>query len=120
MKKERYTIDDLIAQMRLEHIMDIDEIKLAILETNGTLSIFRYSQFNEVKLPIINSGIIQKEALEIFNLTKEKFLKILEKSDINYKEVLYCSITNDHLLVYYSSKIDKELIGHKVYWKELI
>ena len=120
MKKERYTIDDLIAQMRLEHIMDIDEIKLAILETNGTLSIFRYSQFNEIKLPIINSGIIQNEALEIFNLTKEKFLDILKKGDINYKEVLYCSITNDHLLVYYSSKTDIELIAHKVYWKELI
>ena len=120
MKKERYTIDDLIAQMRLEHIMDIDEIKLAILETNGTLSIFRHSQFNEIKLPIINSGIIQDEALVVFNLTKEQFLEILKKRDIDYKKVLYCSITNDHLLVYYSSKIDKELIGHKVSWKELI
>lgn len=31
MRKEHYTVDDLVSQMRIEHIMDLDEIKLAIL-----------------------------------------------------------------------------------------
>ncbi len=120
MKKERYTIDDLIAQMRLEHIMDIDEIKLAILETNGTLSIFRNSQFDMIKLPIITSGIISDEALMVFGITKEEFIKLLNRMGIDYKKVLYCSISKECLTFYFSSKKDKELIGHKVSWKELM
>ena len=120
MKKERYTIDDLIAQMRLEHIMDIDEIKLAILETNGTLSIFRYSQFDMIKLPIITSGNISEEALIVFGISKEEFINLLNRMGINYKKVLYCSISNECLCFYFSSKKDKELKYHKVSWKELM
>ena len=120
MKKERYTIDDLISQMRLEHIMDIDEIKLAILETNGILSVFRYSQFDTIKLPIITSGIIQEEALIVFGITKEEFINLLNRMGINYKKVLYCSISMEYLCFYFSSKKDKELMNHKVSWKELM
>ena len=119
MKKERYTIDDLIAQMRLEHIMDIDEIKLAILETNGTLSIFRNSQFETIKLPIITSGIIQEEPLIVFGISKNEFINLLSRIGINYKKVLYCSISKESLCFYFSSKKDKELTCHKVSWKEL-
>ena len=106
--------------MRIEHIMDIDEIKLAILETNGTLSIFRHSQFDTIKLPIITSGIIQNEALIVFGITEEEFIKLLIRMGIDYKKVLYCSISMDSLCFYFSSKKDKVVKYHKVSWKELM
>ena len=119
MKKERYNIDDLISQMRLEHIMNIDEIKLAILETNGTLSIFRNSQFNKVVLPLVTSGLIQDEALVVFEVSKADVEKWFRKLKLDLKEILYCSISKQGLLIYVSCKTDKESIPHKVEWKEL-
>lgn len=115
MRKEKYTIDDLVTQMRLEHIMDISEIKLAILETSGNLSVFRSSQFDMVKLPVILSGRIVNESLEVFGYSKDTFVKMLEQNEINYKKVLYCSISFDELLFYKKiSEKDIELKPHKL------
>ncbi len=115
MKKENYTIDDLISQMRLEHIMDIDEIKLAILETNGTLSIFRKEKFYTIKVPVIISGKIVKESLSLLNWDYDTFVKKLEKYKLPYKKIIYASLY-DHMLFYFyrGENKSKELEGHKL------
>lgn len=113
MRKENYTVDDLVSQMRLEHIMDIDEIKLAILETNGTLSIFRKERFDEIKLPVIMSGQIVKDSLKLLDWEYEVFLKKLEKHHINYKKVIYASLHKNTFYFYYrKDKKEPELTGH--------
>lgn len=118
MKKERYSLDDLVSQMRLEHVMDIDEIKLAILETNGTLSIFRKSKFDEVKLPVIISGKIIKESLDLFSLDIDDFKNRLSNLGLNYKHIIYASYHNQTLF-YYNRKDSKEpmLSGHQIWLK---
>ncbi len=118
MQKERYSVDDLVSQMRIEHIMDIDEIKLAILETNGTLSIFRKSKFEEIKLPVIISGKIIQESLSLFNLTEEEFKAALGEQNLNIKKIIYASYHNQTLF-YYNRKDSKEsmLEGHRVWLK---
>lgn len=91
MKKEHYTIDDLISQMRLEHIMDINEIKLAILETNGTLSVFRESKFDDLRLVVVSSGNIILDNLEILKIDKTDIITILNDNKLELKNVLYAS-----------------------------
>ncbi len=120
MKKEHYTIDDLVSQMRLEHIMDMDEIKLAILETNGTLSIFRKDRFNEVKLPVIISGSLIKESIALLRYDLEDFKTELKKNKIDYKTIIYASL-HKNILHYYQRNKNKEemLAGHKLVLKEL-
>lgn len=113
MRKENYTVDDLVSQMRIEHIMDIDEIKLAILETNGTLSVFRKERFDEIKLPVIMSGQIVKDSLKLLDWEYETFLKKLEKHHIQYKNVIYASLHKNTFYFYYrKDKKAKELTGH--------
>ncbi len=107
MRKEHYTVDDLVSQMRFEHIMDIDEIKLAVLETNGTLSIFRKSRFAEIKLPVILSGQIVKESLELLNFEKTEFIDLLAKHGLNYKKIIYASF-HENKLFYYCNKNNKQ------------
>lgn len=118
MKKEHYTIDDLVSQMRLEHIMDIDEIKLAILETNGTLSIFRNERFQEVKLPVIISGSVINDSLVILGYDPNNFKKLLLRNNLDYKKILYCSLHND-IIFYYIRDNNKELVGKKLNLKQL-
>lgn len=113
MRKERYTVDDLVSQMHIEHIMDISEIRLAILETNGTLSIFRKERFDEIKLPVIMSGKVVKESLQLLNWEYQSFLDRLSKHNLQYKKIIYASLHKNILFYYYrTNKKQKELAGH--------
>ena len=113
MRKEHYTVDDLVSQMRIEHIMDLDEIKLAILETNGTLSIFRKERFNEIKLPVIMSGQIVKDSLKLLNWDQKQFEERLKKHNIAFKKIIYASLHRKTFYYYYrENKTDPELEGH--------
>lgn len=118
MQKEHYSVDDLISQMRLEHIMDINEIKLAILETNGTLSIFRTSKFNDVKLPVIVSGYIIKESLELLGYQEADFKLKLKDKNLNFKKIIYASLCHDSLYFFYrKNNKEEELEGHQLLLK---
>ena len=113
MRKEHYTVDDLFSQIRIEHIMDLDEIKLAILETNGTLSIFRKERFNEIKLPVIMSGQIVKDSLKLLNWDQKQFEERLKKHNIAFKKIIYASLHRNTFYYYYrENKTDPELEGH--------
>src|SRR5690554_3416041 len=46
MKKQNYNVDDLLTQLRLKNIRSLSEVKYVILETNGEISIFKHSDFN--------------------------------------------------------------------------
>lgn len=101
MQKELYTIDDLVCQMRLEHIMDIAEIKLAILETNGTLSIFKKYNHSEVIMPVILSGEYIAENMNCIGLDKSRIDKALKENKLDIKYILYASYQKGQLTYYY-------------------
>lgn len=46
MQKQNYNISDLLVQLRLKNIRSLSEVKYAILETNGELSVFKNSDFS--------------------------------------------------------------------------
>jgi uncharacterized membrane protein YcaP (DUF421 family) len=47
MKKARYSLDDLMEQMRAEHVASFEEIEFAILEPSGRLSVIKRRGVNE-------------------------------------------------------------------------
>ena len=47
MNKQAYTIDDLITQARSKGIMDLNEIRLAILESDGELSVYEKNEYKK-------------------------------------------------------------------------
>jgi uncharacterized membrane protein YcaP (DUF421 family) len=113
LKKEMYTLNDLLEQLRSKDMANIADVEFAILETNGQLSIIPKSQKRplcpeDLKIPTSYEGlpvdlIIDGETIAK-NLKKinldEKWLKLeLSKhgvSDLN--EVLFASIdTNGNL-----------------------
>jgi len=78
MRKNRLTIDELTVEMRKQNILDISDIRYAILESDGTLSIILYAgqspltpnqahiTVDEVQYPItvISDGRIMSDNLE--------------------------------------------------------
>ncbi len=91
LKKESYTIDDLINQIHKEGILDIGEVNLAILETSGNLSVFSKKRYPDVKLALIVSGKIDKNNMKILNLSKNDVLKMVKKKGLNINNIMYAS-----------------------------
>lgn len=114
MKKESLLIDDLISQMRLNKISDINDIRLAVLENNGLLSIIKKSDERKVYTPLIFSGQIINENINLLNINKSYLINFLKNNNLNYKKILYLAIKDDELLIYNNDKKTQELQGCKL------
>lgn len=102
MKKLRYNIDDLMQQIRSDGIDNISQIKFAILESNGNLSVIEKGKENSrIPFPLIKDGEIDNKVLETLNKDKEWLLsKLNEKGYSNEKNVFICILDNsDNLFV---------------------
>lgn len=97
---QKYNLDDLLTQLREKGYRNIEDIEYAILENNGTLSVFEYNKKKNVSplpMPIILDGKIQEETLN--KLKKEKkYLDNLLK-DIKVKDIFYAFYKDDSIFV---------------------
>ncbi len=91
MVKQRYNIDDLLTQLREQHIRSIEEVDYAILETSGNLSVFKKKEKEEslCPLPLILDGTIQKDTLKELNKNEKWVKETLKKEGVSLKEVFY-------------------------------
>ena len=93
MTKLRYTIDDLIAQLREQGIKSIEEVNYAVLENNGKLSVFETSK--DYPLPIIIDGNIDYDVLKDMKKDKKWIYKILDDNNITLNNVFYAFYTKN-------------------------
>ena len=103
MSKLRYTLDDLIAQLREQGIKSIEEVNYAVLENNGKLSVFETSK--DYPLPIIIDGSIDYKVLKDMNKGKEWIDKILCDNNISLDDVFYAFYTNKKTYIIKKSEV---------------
>ena len=103
MKKLRYSLDDLISQLREQSIKSIEEVNYAVLENNGKLSIFQKE--TEYPLPIILDGKIDYDVLKDMNKDENWINKILEKNNIELKNVFYAFYTKNKTYIIKKNEI---------------
>lgn len=105
MRKLRYSLDDLISQLREQGIKNIEEVNYAVLENNGKLSIF--DNTTEYPLPIIIDGEIDKKALKDINKNENWINEILKKNNIKLKNVFYAFYTKNKTYIIKKDEITK-------------
>ncbi|MBQ6135110.1 MAG: DUF421 domain-containing protein [Bacilli bacterium] len=107
MKKQRYNLDDLLAQLRMNSIKSIEEIDYALLETSGKLSIFKREEDpnGEYPLPLILDGEINKKVLKEINRTNKWLEEELKKQQIKQEEIFYAFYRNKSLYIITNSQI---------------
>ena len=79
MSKLRYSLDDLLTQLRLQGVKSIDKVKYAVLENNGNLSIFNDN--SEYPLPLILDGVIDYSVLKEIKKDYNWLIDILKKKN---------------------------------------
>ena len=92
MKKIRYTLDDLLLELRELNINNLKDVKYAILENNGKLTAFKNSNY---PLPIIMDGKVDNESLKNIN-KDQKWIKE-QLQDRNIKDIFYAYYENNTL-----------------------
>ena len=100
MRKERYSIDDLMSQLHGKDLSSPDEVAFAILENNGTLSILpKKSCRVRYPHPLISDGVIDREVLRSIGKDREWLTQQLGKQGMTAEAVFLCLCQKDGLFV---------------------
>ena len=87
MSKIRYSLDDLLSQLREQQIKSIEEVDYAVLENNGKLSVFE--NCSDYPLPLIVDGSVDYAVLKELNKDEKWLIGVLDKNKINLSDVFY-------------------------------
>lgn len=105
MKKNRYNLDDLYTQMRMSDVSSLQDIKFAILETSGDLSIIKNTEEIAWPYPVIQDGKINEKALKMNRKTKDWLDTFLRNKNIKCEDIFLAYFDQNELIL-----IKKELL----------
>ncbi len=100
--KQRYSMDDLLLELRQKSIKSISDVEYAFLEPNGKLSIFKYNFLktkSDYPMPLILEGIIQDVTLENMNKDKKWLIDKISKKNIDINNIFYCFYKNKKIYI---------------------
>jgi uncharacterized membrane protein YcaP (DUF421 family) len=101
--KQQYTIPDIMSQLRQKDVFKIQDVKYAIVETNGNLSVIKDTDvkvYNSIPLNIIEEGQISKTNIKILKLSTEDVEEILRKNNLNVSDVLIGTLDENSKFIY--------------------
>lgn len=109
MVRQRYNIDDLLTQLREQHIKSIEEVDYAVLETDGKLSVFKKEngKFGDYPLPLILDGEIQQDTIHQIKKDEKWIRKTLEKENVKLEDIFYCFYKEKSLFIIKQSDLKK-------------
>jgi len=107
LERLRLNVDDIMTQLRSQDVFDIEEVSFAIVETTGTLSVYKKFSAREVTaemmglsgdtadeappMIVISDGNIIEQSLSLCNLRKEWLREILAQNNMRAEEVFLMS-----------------------------
>jgi uncharacterized membrane protein YcaP (DUF421 family) len=92
MTKLRYTLDDLLSQLREQGVKNIEEVDYAILENSGELSIFKNTK--EYPMPIIMDGVVDYQILKEIGKNEEWLQQLLKENHVDLENIFYAFYRN--------------------------
>ena len=102
MRNLRYSLDDLVSQLREQGIKSIEEVNYAVLENNGKLSVFKDKIY---PMPIIIDGSIDYETIKNINKSEKWLYHILDKNHIQLDDVFYAFYAKDRTYIIRKSEV---------------
>lgn len=100
--KNRYTLNDLLLELRQNSIKSIKDVEYAVLESNGKLSVFKYNILktkSDFPMPLIIEGDIQEETLRNLKKNKEWIVNKIHNKGMLVKDIFYCFYKNNKIYI---------------------
>lgn len=116
LRRLRFTADDLLEALRAKDIFELDDVELAIVETNGSLSVCKRPGAEEIKLddlhldkppdrlprlPVMIQGKLDHAILDALGRSPQKVEQILRAENCCVQEVLllFCNAAGEYKLI---------------------
>ena len=102
MVRQKYNLDDLLTQLREKGYRNIEDIEYAILENNGTLSVFTYNKFrtkSPLPMPIILDGKVQYETLDEMGKNIDLVYNMLKKKNLKLEDIFYAFYKDKNVFI---------------------
>lgn len=114
MKRQRIGAAELLSELRQKDISDIRQVRYAILEDNGKLSVFKNaadspalpsdlgidSSESGVALPLVINGILTKTSLRHAGVREKKLQALLNRLRLCPEDILLMTIDETHRISY--------------------
>lgn len=116
LQRIRYTVDDLVADLRSKGVFNLSEVEYAVLEPTGNLSVLRRPDEKPITpkdvgkspsttglpLPVILEGKVHLPGLQTFNLTEAMLLSAIQKFGYSSVEDIFIAMVNAQAELYIS------------------
>ena len=107
-KKQKYTLSDIMEQLRQKDVFKIQDVKYGIIETNGVLSIVKYSDnMNGLPLNVIEDGKYSEIDLKFLDIKQEEVENILKKENLKVEDILVGTFDENRKFIYQKKGSDK-------------
>lgn len=109
LRQLRLSVDDLLDQLRQKDVFDINDVRYAIIETNGQLSVMLKPEKETVTAEmidinkntggllcmVVNDGKILKNAFKECNMTEDKLLSVINEKNIKLNDIFFMLADKD-------------------------
>lgn len=102
MLKQRYSLDDLLLELRNNGIKNLKDVEYAVLENSGKLNIFKYNFLNIESanpFPLILDGVVQKDTLDYLEKDEEWLYDYLKENEVKIEEIFYSFYKNNKIYI---------------------
>jgi uncharacterized membrane protein YcaP (DUF421 family) len=99
LRRSRITLDELSGQLRLKDVMDISTVRYAILETNGSISVFPYPA-QSLPVTVISDGRLLRVNLKKCGKDEVWVQRTLKKYHATQEQTLLLTVDGDNQVVF--------------------
>lgn len=102
MIKQRYSLDDLLLELRNNNIKNLKDVEYAVLENSGKLNIFKYSFLgidSANPFPLILDGVIQKDTLNYIEKDENWINDYLVTNNLKKEDIFYAFYKNKQIYI---------------------
>lgn len=101
LRKQQYTIEELMCQLRERDVFKVQDVKFAVLETNGNINVVTNDKaFQKFPQNVIEEGKIVDNALNILGITENNVHNLLKKNKLKIENILIATIDENNNFLY--------------------
>lgn len=98
---QKYTVSDIMSQLHEKSVFSISDVKYALIETNGNLSVIKYSDnIDSLPLNIIEDGKLSENNMALIGISKGEVERLLKAKKIKLEDILVGQMDSNYKFIY--------------------
>lgn len=98
---QKYTVSDIMSQLHEKDIFSISDVKYAIIETNGNLSVItKDKNIETIPVNIIEDGKLSESNMELIGISKGEVERLVKAKKVRIEDILVGQMDSNYKFTY--------------------